>query len=270
MNYKPEISIIMSVYNAQQYLEPCIKSIINQSYRNFEFLIIDDNSTDNSLEILNMFMKIDDRIKCYYNNKNRGLTKNLNKLINLSQCEFIARMDADDISIQDRLEKQLVFLIQHPIVDVVGGAIVEIDELGESRNKVISYPNTHDGCYRFFAKRDPLAHPSVLFRRSYFRKAGLYNEKFKINQDTVLWSKGFLNGCVFANISDIVLKYRINNSFFNDRRNGWSRAINFFNTRLIINKKLNYGFRGNFYALVMLFITISPSSVKKLCYKYLR
>jgi glycosyltransferase involved in cell wall biosynthesis len=270
MNYSPKISIIMSVYNSQQFLEPCIKSIINQSYRNFEFLIIDDNSTDNSLEIINMFMKTDDRIKCYYNNKNRGLTKNLNRLINLSQCEYIARMDADDISLQDRLEKQLCFLLLHPIVDVVGGAIAEIDELGILRDKVIYYPNTHDGCYRFFVKRDPLAHPAVLFRKTFFKKAGLYNEKFIHNQDTMLWSDGFLNSCVFANISDIVLKYRIDDSFFNNRRNGWSRALTFFKIRMIINKKLNYGLFGIIYAMIMFLITISPPALKKIIYKYFR
>lgn len=260
----------MSVYNDQQYLEPSIISIIDQSYRNFELLVIDDGSTDNSPKILTKYTRIDDRITCYFNKTNLGLTKNLNRLINLSQNDFIARMDADDISIHNRLEKQLCFLIQNPNVDVVGGAIEEIDEFGKSRNKVIHYPDTHEDCYHFFAKRDPLAHPSVMFRRNYFIKAGLYNEKFKTNQDTELWYQGFLNDCVFANISDIVLKYRINNSFFNNRRNGWSRAINFFKIRLIINKNLKYGFHGIFYALVMFFITISPPSVKKLCYKYLR
>ena len=106
MNKKPLVSIIMSVYNEEERVEKCINSILNQDYKNFEFLIVDDFSEDNTLEVLNKFSREDSRIKIFKNKSNLGLTKNLNFLIKKSSGDFVARQDADDTSKQDRIKNK--------------------------------------------------------------------------------------------------------------------------------------------------------------------
>ncbi|MEJ5266113.1 MAG: glycosyltransferase [Bacteroidales bacterium] len=204
---------------------------------------------------------------------NRGLAAVLNDGIRYAfeqGYEFIARMDADDISLPDRFEKQINFLRQHPDVDVVGGAIEEIDENGHPRGKIIRYPLTHEECYRFFAKRDPLAHPAVLFRRRFFEKAGLYNEAYRKNQDTQLWYAGFKNGCIFANIPDVVLQFRITEDLFKSRRSGWNRAKKMLADRWKINRELNYGASAYLFAIAMFVLTIMPSWIRKWAYQVFR
>ena len=110
----------MSVYNASKFLNEAIESILNQTYKNFEFIIIDDGSTDNSTQIIEKYKKIDERIVFIENEKNVGLTKNLNKAIKLSTSDYIARMDADDISDVKRLEKQIKFLQENKDISIVG------------------------------------------------------------------------------------------------------------------------------------------------------
>ena len=109
-----KVSVIMAVYNGEKYLKPAIESILNQTVKNFEFIMIDDVSKEGSLEILKKFSKKDKRIKILRNKINIGLAKSLNRAIKLSKGEFIARMDVDDISLSERLEFQLKFLNENP------------------------------------------------------------------------------------------------------------------------------------------------------------
>lgn len=131
-------------------------------------------------------------------------------------------MDADDISLPDRIEKQICFLNEHPEIDVVGGAINEIDEEGCESGKTIVYPATPTECKKFFAKRNPLAHPAVLFRKSFFDKIGhCYRPEYRKNQDTMLWYDGLMHGVNIANLPNVVLKFRMTEALFKKRRNGW-------------------------------------------------
>ena len=110
MNKFDKLSVIMSVYNSEENLSDSIESILNQTYKNFEFLIMDDGSSDNSSEILGEYAKKDNRVKIFKNSDNLGLTKSLNILISSSKGEYLARQDSDDISSKDRFEKQLNYL----------------------------------------------------------------------------------------------------------------------------------------------------------------
>ena len=107
-NQKALVSVIMSCYNSEESVEQSVESILNQTYENIEFLIMDDGSTDSTFEILNEFAKINENIRIFKNENNIGLTKSLNLLINYSNGEFIARQDADDISLKTRIEKQMM------------------------------------------------------------------------------------------------------------------------------------------------------------------
>lgn len=172
------IAVIMSLYRNDtiEYVKLAVESILNQSYSDFDFYIQYDGHIKNDVDLYLSSLS-DTRIHIYKRDENKGLAKSLNELLSVVMpldYQFIARMDADDISIPDRFEKQVNYLQNHQEVDVVGGAINEIDENGMNRGKVTSYPCTSEECRAFFAKRNPVAHPTVMFRRSFLiRQVGI-------------------------------------------------------------------------------------------------
>jgi glycosyltransferase involved in cell wall biosynthesis len=180
----PVISVVMSVYNGQKYLRESIESILVQTYKDFEFIIINDGSSDSSRDIISSYD--DPRIRLIDNEKNMGLTWSLNRAIELSRCEYIARQDADDISVAERLEKQLNYMENHPQVAVVGcfGNVFNTDGIvgaaGDLRlsGKIMK---------RHLAKKNLLMHGSVMMRKSHLAKVGCYREFFRHSQDYDLW-----------------------------------------------------------------------------------
>lgn len=274
LSTKNSIAVLLPVYAGDnaQYFQIAMQSILEQSYKHIDLIVLADGPLNTELE------QVIQRVQAYRitvirNEENKGLAHVLNR--GLEYCSekkyaFIGRMDADDISIKERFRMQLEFLSAHPEIDVVGGAIEEIDSQGNTRKKVINYPETHHECFQFFAKRDPLAHPAVLFRSSFFDKAGFYDESFRKNQDTQLWFQGFKNQCQFANIAEVVLQLRMNEDFFKSRRGGYQRALKILNQRSKINRELGYGFKAKLFAMGMFLLTISPSGVRKIAYTYLR
>jgi glycosyltransferase involved in cell wall biosynthesis len=125
----PKVTVLMSVYNGEEHLREAIDSILNQTYKNFEFLIIDDGSTDGSVNIIRSYL--DPRIRLIKNKKNIGITRSLNKGLKLARGEYIARMDDDDIAFPERLEKQVRFLNEHVNVGLVGGSDITINGVGD-------------------------------------------------------------------------------------------------------------------------------------------
>lgn len=268
-------AIIQSIYinDNPYYLKLSIDSILSQTFGDFIYYIGIDGPIDNGLrEVLDTIY--DSRIRIIENKENKGLASILNDLLVLCKnedYEYIARMDADDIAMPNRLEKQLAFLEQHPHVDMVGGAINEIDENGNNRGKVTKYPCSPDECRAFFAKRNPVAHPTVVFRRSFFEKAGWrYPTDFVRNEDTRLWHEGYKHGCLIANIPDVVLNFRMTDSMFKNRRNGKVFAKSQLELRKLIKRDLGYGFMADVYAYAMYLLMISPSWILKFAYKILR
>lgn len=268
------ITVILSLYknDNSEHLKLSLDSILNQSYKDCFILIgVDGPISDDLVRILKLY-EDNSRILIFWYSLNRGLTAVLNDLIKEAlklNPAFIARMDADDIAKLDRFEKQLKFLENNPNVDVLGGAIEEIDFNGKSRGKVIRYPLSHEECYNFFSYRNPLAHPAVIFRPSFFEKAGLYRLEYKKNQDTALWYDGFANGCVFANLSDIILSFRVSSDMFK-RRGGLKFSIDILKLRLKINVGLGFGVKSYILAYCYFLMAVSPSVIKKIAYKYLR
>lgn len=214
----PLISVIMSVYNDEKYIHDSINSIINQSYSNIEFLIIDDNSSDNSAGIISDYSKKDSRILYFKNEHNKGLTENLNYLISKCSGKYIARMDADDISSNNRLKIQTSYLESHPNIDVLGGAVQEFDDFNNLFS-IRTYPTNPSDVKKQIAISSPLCHPTVVFRKRIFDNGIRYNKKYKTTQDLDLWFKLITLGYKIANISDVVLKFRLNNDIANRRSN---------------------------------------------------
>ena len=272
-----KVAVILPVYknDNESYLRMAVESILQQTFDNCHLFIGVDGPVYGSLsDFLDSLVNKDD-VSVFRYKDNRGLACVLNDLLDICLNEgykYIARMDADDISERDRIEKQIAFLIDHPEIDVVGGAINEIDEEGKFRNKIITYPKTPDACRSFFSMRNPHAHPAVLFRRSFFYKLDgkKYRPEYRQNQDTMLWYDGMMVGTQHANISDVVLNFRITNSLFKKRRNGWAFAKKQFEDRLTINRGLGYGLKADVYGFAMFCMLVSPVWVKKIAYRLFR
>jgi glycosyltransferase involved in cell wall biosynthesis len=184
----PKVSVVMSVYNGERFLRQAVDSILNQAFPDFEFIVVDDGSTDGTAEILSGYAKADARL-CVVTQENRGLVKSLNRAIGMAQGEYIARMDADDVSMPERLAVQVRWLDMHPQIAVLGTRYNEIDESGQ----VIRRGNRYVGST--LVKRALLqgnssvfCHGSVMFRRTCFEHVGGYREQFEnAAEDYDLW-----------------------------------------------------------------------------------
>jgi glycosyltransferase involved in cell wall biosynthesis/radical SAM superfamily enzyme YgiQ (UPF0313 family)/Flp pilus assembly protein TadD len=180
----PEISVVMSVYNAGPYLAAAIRSILEQTYANFEFIIVNDASTDETAAILEEFT--DCRLRVLTNSQNLGLTKSLNIGINAARGRYIARMDADDLSLPHRLERQWRFLEEHSDYALVGSSYYQIDETGEIKSLIrvlTGDPDLQTG----LLKQNWFGHGSVMMRKDAFDQVQGYDERFKCAQDYDLW-----------------------------------------------------------------------------------
>lgn len=270
-----KLAVIMSLYknDVMQCVRLAVESILGQSYKDFDFYIQYDGPIRPKVdEYLSGIA--DDRVKIQRRDENKGLAQSLNDLLSIVLplgYEYIARMDADDIALLDRFEKQIAYLENHKDIDCLGGAINEINENGENRGKITKYPCSPEDCRAFFAKRNPVAHPTVMFRRSFFEKAGWeYPMDFVRNEDTRLWHEGYKHGCVIANLPDVLLNFRMTDAMFTQRRNGKAFAKSQLELRKMINKDLQFGFMANVYAYAMYLLMISPSWLLKLAYRILR
>ena len=265
------VGILLPVYKKDnpKHFSIALESLLFQTYSNLIVYIGCDGALIEELDKVLCAYKDYDRIRIIRFPENRGLACVLNDLISVARKDnmsFLARMDADDVSISDRIEKQLKFLQDNPEIDVVGGAIEEIDSNGNLRNKKVVYPLTHSECRKFFRYRDPLAHPATFFRMRYFDKAKGYRPEYRKNQDTMLWFDGFMNDCKFSNLPDVVLQFRVNDSFYS-RRDGYKRAKQMLKDRIKINKALCYDISANVFAFLMFIMTMSPTFIKKFLYK---
>ncbi len=237
--HDPVISVLMSVYNSEKYLSEAIESILHQTFADFEFIIIDDASTDRSLEIIQEHAAVDDRIIVVENDDNLGLTRNLNKGIHLARGEYIARMDADDISLPERFEKQFAYMCENQDVWVLGGQTQRIDAFGEPTARSWIYEQKYY-LWTALIKIPGVAHPTALMRKDKIMAIGGYPEEFKCSQDQALWSKLFDYGFPIRNIPDIVLKYRTHDenisNVFRTKQEKSSKEIR----RRLIVKELGY------------------------------
>ena len=267
-----KIAIILPVYIKDNplWLNEAVKSVVLQAYKNVKLFVGLDGPVTHELEVILRGYASQFDVSTVDFAENRGMAAVLNDLLELAFSEgyeYIARMDADDISLPDRFLKQMDYLEQHPDVDVVGGAVSIIDEQGIEKGKVLTYPETHEGCIKRFERRNPLAHPTVLFRKRYFDKAGcLYRPDYRKNQDTLLWYDGLMKGVKMGNVSDVVLKFRSTDDMIKNRRSGKEAAKKQLDARLMINKGLGYGIYSNLYAYAIYLLMVSPVWLRKLVY----
>jgi hypothetical protein len=182
----PRVSVVMSVYNGERYLREAVESILNQTFTDLEFIIVDDGSTDSTWQILTAYAAQDPQIVLIRNEENIGLTRSLNKGLGLARGMYVARQDADDVSWSTRLQDQIQFMEQYPEVGLVGSAFELIDETGR-RLGVVKLPTGNAQLQESLRSANCFCHGSVMIRRQCLQKVGGYREVFAMAQDYDLW-----------------------------------------------------------------------------------
>lgn len=203
----PTISVLMSVYNGEAFLRGAVESILQQTYRDFELLIIDDGSADASIRIAEEMRQRDERIIIIQNDRNLGLPGSLNRGLELMRGKYVARHDADDVSGPQRLEKQLAYLEARPEVGVLGTSMRVFTKKADFKND-ISPVSQHNGIAWNFFWGHGLAHPTILARREAFEAVGGYDPECLYAEDIDLWLR-MLGKVRFANLSEALYDYRI-------------------------------------------------------------
>lgn len=201
----PKVSVILPVYNGEKFLKEAINGILAQTFKDFELIIINDGSTDGTQKIIDSYK--DKRI-FKLKQENKGLVASLNRGIELSKGEYIARHDADDISLPIRLEKQVSYLDSHPGSVLIGTRATEINESGRETG-VLDYPNDDAAIRLALFSYTPFAHGSVMYKKEIIKKIGGYTAGAWPAEDYDLWSKLLTLGSA-ANLKERLYKFRMN------------------------------------------------------------
>lgn len=207
------VSVIMSAYNEKEiWLRESIESILNQSYKNLEFIIILDNPNNKKLDlVIKDYCKKDKRIRYFKNEKNIGLVKSLNTALSYVKGDFIARMDADDISMPDRIEKQVNYLNAHPDIDFMGARCINIDEEGTELYRDATIPEDMKLIKSCLLNVDFINHPTWFFRKKCSDKNNGYRE-ITCAEDYDFLLRLITNGFKLANTNEFLVRYRIRKS----------------------------------------------------------
>ena len=266
------IAVIMSIYRNDRinFVKLAVKSILNQTYKDLDYYIQYDGPVDAEVDAYLSGIK-DERVRILRRAENKGLAQSLNDLLNIVMplgYEYIARMDADDISEVNRFEKQLEYFKSHPELDCLGTWAIEITSSGDEYYKK-QMPESHEECLELFRKRDCMIHPTVMFRKSYIEKAGLYDLNTFFGEDTMMWAQGFAAGCKMGNVPDYLFRFRLDDNFFN-RRRGWKYAKGIWQLRHRVNKMLGFGIVEDAWAIAYAIAKMMPTFVLNLIYKNAR
>ena len=251
--YNPLVSVIMPVYKSDEYLEDAIVSIINQTFRDFEFIIVCDDPTDRSKAIISRYQMNDDRIKVVYQ-KHEGLVAALNKGCSLARGKYIARMDADDISLSERFEKQVAFMEAHPGCSLVGTFVEWINESGQFLGywSIDITTKTAAEIRNTLPQENCIAHPSVVIRRSVFNDYH-YDHLQKNAEDYDLWLRMASDNHLLCKLPEFLLKLRIHHSSVMSTRKREAPGSDKIHCKIrYLNKKLCAG-KISFFDLSVFF-----------------
>ncbi|HCR4946745.1 TPA: glycosyltransferase, partial [Enterococcus faecium] len=211
----PLVSVIMGAYNSEKTIGRAIDSIIKQTYLHWEMIICDDGSTDGTVKIIRKYVEKDKRIKLVQNKKNSGLAYSLNHCLKYSSGKYVARMDADDISLPERFAYQVGFFEKNPEYDVVGCNRIVFDENGDSGiRKSKEIPTIND-----MYKGSPFAHPTIMMKRSVYTILGGYrvNKDTTRSEDLEMWFRFFNEGFRGYNLQRVLFKYQETSEDFHKR-----------------------------------------------------
>jgi len=220
---KPLVSVLMCVFNAEDYLDEAIESILQQTFSDFEFIILDDGSKDNSLKIIQKYAARNYRIQVI-SRENRGIIPSRNELLAASQGEYVAVMDADDIALPNRFNLQVQYLRSHPEVLGVGGNYHVIDSKGRFLT-TFTLPETNDEIQKMMlVGHTAILHPTSMFRSNSIKEIGGYDPEYHLVEDLDLWLRLGEKGQI-ANLNVSVLKYRLHGNSISEQ-NGLQQREN--------------------------------------------
>ncbi len=228
----------MIVHNGATFIEEAITSVLDQTFKDFEFLILNDGSTDHTQDIIDRFVKTDKRIRAIKNDKNKGLSFSRNTIMRMARGKYIATTDADDISISTRFETQYNYLENNSSIDILGSAVKLINDKGEAFESWL-YPETDKEIKEGLNNSCIVANPSSLFRKEVFERTGGYNEALTICEDWDFFVRA-AKDFSFANTKEAMILYRVHNN--NISKNKLEHTI-IYSTYL--NHKLNASHMGS-------------------------
>lgn len=267
-----KLAVIMSLYKNDviEYVKLAVESILCQTYREYDFFIQYDGPIKSEVEEYLSSLN-DERVKIHKRTENKGLAQSLNDLLTIVMpigYEYIARMDADDISLPNRFETQIAYFQKHPELECLGTWAIEITSNGNEYFRK-QMPETNEACFVLFRKRDPLIHPTVMFRKSYIEKAGIYVLDTFFGEDTMMWAQGFAAGCKMGNVPEYLFKFRLDDNFF-ERRRGWKYAKGIWELRHRVNKMLGFGLMEDCWAIAYAVAKMMPKFILNIIYKTAR
>ena len=260
----------MPVYNGKKYLRTSVNSILSQTFKDFEFIIVDDGSTDGTWAEIKKDAGIDKRIIPLRNRKNLRTSAALNRGLAAAKGKYIVRMDADDWSYPDRLEKQYKFMENHPEVGVSGGTIEVCDSKLDGINER-KYPLTDKEVRRIIFRYSPFAHPATIWRKEKMVKAGAYNDNIPLAQDYDLYFR--IGGISkFGNIKDTILKLRTHDDANSITKGKFQEQYTIYaRIKAFLEYKYDMTLFDKFYTFAqMVSMVIVPPRVKFWLFNFLR
>ena len=273
LNSSVDAVVAMAVYRGDKldWVQEAVDSLLTQTYTHHVIVIVVDGDIPNEiLSYLLITSKALDNILLVQGKTNKGLSACMNFVVDwtlqeVGTAKYFFRMDADDISLPTRLEKQIDFLKKHPKVSILGSGLFEVNETGKKVGHR-KLPQKHGEIVRFLPKRCSINHPTVVIRTHVFEKGFRYREGLMNTQDYFFWADLAAAGFRFANLSDKLLHFRRVNDFY--KRRGIGKSINEFKARFYTMKTLNKYSIGNIlYAFLVLGLRMMPGRIVKVAYK---
>lgn len=271
MRHVTRVAVLMPIVDRDrpEWVRSAIESLLAQTYRPIDIhLMLSGPLPADLAAVVDGIAARRSEIVLHHVPERRPVGVNLNGLLDLTlgRYDLFARMDSDDEALPGRLARQVAYMAEHPDVDIVGGAVVDIDERGREL-KHVRYPLEHDEIVRFFRKRTPVAHPTVMFRPSFFEKAGHYPARPL--EDGLYWMRAIVRRCRFANLPDTLVRLRRSDEMLL-RRSGLRTNWEELKIRLEINRTLGFGPTAYAYGLAMFAVQLAPLRLKRLLYDRLR
>lgn len=261
----------MAVYSEDRidWVKQALESIENQVYTDFVLILVVDGEVSSEMEdFLHGFVAEKPRVVLIKSDKNMGLSTSMNYAVEIAQKynpTYFFRMDADDISLPERFERQIAFLNKNPKISILGSSLIEVNEKGKTVGKR-NLPLKHGEILRFLPKRCSINHPTVALRFSIFEQGFRYREDLKNTQDYFFWADLAAAGFKFANLKQKLLKFRRVNDFY--KRRGFSKSVNEFKARFYTMKVLKKHSVSNIaYAFAVLGLRLMPAKIVKVAYK---
>ena len=207
-NKSPKITVVMPFYNREKFIEETIKSVLAQTFTDFEFIAIDDGSTDTSVKIVQEYAKRDTRIILIHNDINRGISYSRNRGNAMARADLIAVVDSDDIYMPERFAKQYAYMQKHPEITIVGTYAYVIDESGVRTGDEIAYLSDQEKISKTFFHLGPFLHSSVIYRKDDVQSIGGYREQYNMVEDMDLYYRLLFSGKIGTNVPEFLFEYR--------------------------------------------------------------